>query len=126
MKTKEFLTSYFLRAARFCLLSKIHKPGHLGRPIVASNGAPTENVSLFVNNFLKPCSVRIASYILDMSDFLNELKELPVLPTEKLLLVTLDVDSLYTNIPHQEGITVCEKVLNLRNNLTPPTDDLCT
>ena len=48
----------------------------------------------------------------------------PALPSHALL-VTLDVASLYTNIPHQEGITALEEALNSRADLTPPTDNLC-
>lgn len=41
------------------------------------------------------------------------------------LLVTLDVTSLYTNIPHEEGIAACETILNQRTTKSPPTEDLC-
>ena len=41
--SKEFLTPNHPRTARFYLVPKIHKLGHLGRPIVSSSGALTEN-----------------------------------------------------------------------------------
>ena len=40
------------------------------------------------------------------------------------LLVTLDVVSLYTNIPHQEGLDACREILNQREVLNPPTEDI--
>ena len=40
LKTRDFLTPKQPNAARFYLLSKIHKPGHPGRPTVSSNNAP--------------------------------------------------------------------------------------
>ena len=123
-KIKEFLTPHSPRAAGFYLLSKIHKPGHPGRPIVASNGAPTERISLFVDHFLKSCLARIPSYIRDINDFLSKSRMLHALPSHALL-VTLDVASLYTNIPHQEGITAREESLNSRADPSPLTDDLC-
>ena len=46
VKTKNFLIPQHPRTAEFYLLPKIHKPGNPGRPIVSSNGAPTENVVL--------------------------------------------------------------------------------
>ena len=41
-----------------------------------------------------------------------------------MLLVTLDVKSLYTNIPHSEGIEAFWAALNTRQVLQPPTEDL--
>ena len=37
----------------------------------------------------------------------------------------MDVTSLYTNIPHDEGIKACEEKLDLRPELKPPTKDIC-
>ena len=38
--------------------------------------------------------------------------------------MTLDVTSLYTNIPHNEGVAACRKALDKRQVLQPPTEDL--
>ncbi|XP_063960282.1 uncharacterized protein LOC135155276 [Lytechinus pictus] len=43
---------------------------------------------------------------------------------ERTILVTADVKSLYTNIPHNEGIQACKNTLNSRQRLHPPTDQL--
>ena len=101
---------------------KVHIPGHPGRLIVSSSGVLTENISLLIDFFLKPCVAQ--SYTWDTTDFLNKLWELPPLPPNSLL-VTLDVSSLYSNIPHHEGITACEEALNLRELLMPPTANFC-
>ena len=53
---------------------------------------------------------KLPSYIWDTTAFINSLQGLPPLPSE-CPLVTLDIFSLYTNIPHQEGI--CEEFLDL-------------
>ena len=39
----------------------------------------------------------------DTQDFINKIKDIGPLP-EGVILATLDVTSLYTNIPNQEGI----------------------
>ena len=114
-QTKIFLTPYLPRTARFYLLPKIHKPGNPGRRIVSSNGASMENISRFMDCFLQPCATSLTSFIWDTTDFLNRLRRLPPLPSGTLL-VTLDVTSLYTNIPHNEGIQKCEEFLNLREH----------
>ena len=122
--TKNFLTPHHPRTARFYLLPKIHKPGNHGRPIMSSNGAPTKNISRFVDYFLQPCVSTLPSYIRDTTDFINRLRRLPTLPPGTLR-VTLDVTSLFTNIPHEEGITACKEFLNLRDLLVPSRADLC-
>ena len=76
-KTRKFLVPQSPRAARFYLLPKIHKPGNPGRPIVASNGAPTENISCFAEFFLRPSVIQLPSYIRDTTDFINKLRRLP-------------------------------------------------
>ena len=40
------------------------------------------------------------------------------------LLVTLDITSLYTNIPHRKRVAACTTMLNTRGVLQPPTEDL--
>ena len=57
-------------------------------------------------------------------DIMNELLRLPPLP-RGCLSVTLDVSSLYTNIPHEEVIAACEEFLIRREKQEPPTTDLC-
>ena len=57
-------------------------------------------------------------------DFLKRLTELPA-PEPGWLIVTLDVSSLYTNIPHKEGIEACRAALEKRTNGQPDTSDLC-
>ena len=98
-KTYKYLTSNpNLRAGRFYILPKIHKQGNPGRPIISSNGHPTERISEFVDYHLKPLVQTLPSYIKDTTHFLLQLQNLGPLP-ENAILVTLDVSSFYTNIP---------------------------
>ena len=62
---------------------------------------------------------QLSSYIWDTTDFINKLRRFLL-----AVLVTLDI-SLYTNIPHEEGITACEELLNCREIQVPPTADFC-
>ena len=125
-KVKNFLVSKHPRAARFYLLPKIQqtwKPGETHRcPKWCPDG---KYLALY-----RPCisygtSVRqLPSYIQDTTDFIHKLRRLPRLPPGSLL-VTLDVSSLYTNIPHEVGITAGEEYFNRRELQEPPTADLC-
>ena len=58
---------------------------------------PQQKNITIINCILKSDLVRILSYIWDMSDFLNKL-------VNNVLLVSLDVASLYTNILQQKGM----------------------
>ena len=120
-KSFEYLTPTHVRPAHFYLVPKIQKLGNPGRPIVSSCGAPTE-ISHFVDYHLRP-HVQLPSYLKDTIDFLRKLSNMPELPPGTLL-VTLDVISLYTNIPHEDRITVCEELLQTRTLQEPPTADL--
>ncbi|XP_072041826.1 uncharacterized protein [Amphiura filiformis] len=73
-KAHAFLSPTDSKAARFDLLPKIHKPGNPGRPIVSGNGSPTENISLYVDHFIKPLVSQTPSYIHDTPDFLRKLE----------------------------------------------------
>ena len=64
-------------------------------------------MSHFVDYFLQPLVHELPSFVKDTKDFLNKRFTLFNLPAN-ILLVTLDVSSLYTNIPHNEGINACE------------------
>ena len=90
----------------FYTLTKIHKPTPVGRPIISGCDGPTERISAFVDHLIQPIAQKQASYLKDTTDFLNfiEKTKLP----KSTILVSMDVTSLYTNIPQEEGITtVC-------------------
>jgi len=91
------------RTPHFYLLPKIHKPNNPGRPILSGNDGPTERISQYLDYFLRPIASQVDSYIKDTGDFLHKLNQLPPLEHDTIL-VTWDVSSLYTNIPHHEAI----------------------
>ena len=93
-------------------------------PIVSSNSHPTERISHFVDYHLQPLVHKLPSFVKDTNDFLNKLLTISNLPANSLL-VTLDVSSLYTNIPHNEGINACDHFLRTSSHNTIPTGTLC-
>ena len=92
------------RIPEFYPLTKIHKHTPVGRPIVSGSGGPTERISSFVDSLLQPIAKKQESYIKDTTHFINfiEHTRLP----DNAILVSLDVCSLYTNIPQEVGINV--------------------
>ncbi|CAH3162746.1 unnamed protein product [Porites lobata] len=123
-KTKKYLVQTNVKPGRFYIRPKIHKTGNPGRPIVSSNSHPTERISQFVDYYINPLVSTLDSHIKDTTDFLNTLSHLGNLPNNAIL-VTLDVSSLYTNIPHNQGIDACRHFLDTRPNKHIPTETLC-
>ncbi len=97
----------------FYLLLKIHKNilPPPGRPILSVNDSPTKRISAFVDHFLQPYVPLITSFIKDTKDFVRKIESSSALPNEALL-VTLGVTSLFTNIPHWEGLSIVHRLLS--------------
>ncbi|CAJ0964410.1 unnamed protein product [Ranitomeya imitator] len=56
---------------------------------------------------LKPLVKDTSSYVQDTADLLNKLAVIGPLP-EGTILATMDVESLYSNILHQDGLNACK------------------
>ena len=123
-KTKKYLVQTNVKPGRFYILPYIHKTGNPGRPIVSSNSHLTERISQFVDYHINPLVSTLNSHIKDTTDFLNKLSNLGNLPNNAIL-VTLDVSSLYSNIPHNQGIDACRHFLDTHPNKHIPTETLC-
>ena len=80
-----------------------------GRPIVSGSGGPTEEISQFVDNFIGPLVPLSESYIRDSTHMINILNRFNML--SDMILCTLDITSLYTNILHNEGIQSIKEFL---------------
>ena len=123
-KEIDFLLNFDCKTSTFYGLPKIHKsetiekackenenveyievkdPQDLTfRPIVAGPNCETSHLSLLLDILLKPFLEHVKSYLRDDIDFLNFLpKDVP----DDALLVSFDVVSLYSNIPHDLGRT---------------------
>ena len=86
---------------------------------MSGNGSPTERISEFVDSYLNPLVCHTHSYIQDTTDFLRKLEGIKHQIPNAAFLVTLDVFSLYTNIPHGEGINACAIALRSNNQTKP-------
>ena len=108
-QTYKFLSTSGKRTSIFYLLPKIHKNllNPPGRPIVSSVDCPTERISMMLDIILQPLLLDTKSYIKDTPDFLRKIEELTILSEENFF--TLDVASLYTNIPLQESLDIMEE-----------------
>ena len=106
------ITSNFLRpcakvrSQAFYTLPKTHKKVTPipTRPIVSGCSGPNENISRFISYILNPIVKRVKSYVKDSKHLVNIIESTTIQPSS--LLVTMDVGSLYTNIPQDEGVEV--------------------
>ena len=99
-------------------LGKIHKETRNGippfRPILSAIGTPTYNLAKFLLKFLTPSTANEFT-VIDSFHFAEEISQ----EDFNLHMASLDVDSLFTNIPLEETIDIC--VDNLySDNENPP------
>ncbi|XP_057294731.1 uncharacterized protein LOC130623279 [Hydractinia symbiolongicarpus] len=117
--TAKFITPTSpIRMPLFYILPKIHKDGNPGRPIVSAVNSPTENISEFLNLCLQPLLPKLKSYIKDTKHFITRINNLPKIK-KNAILVSADVTSLYTNIPHKEGVDACIHFMNIFQHHLP-------
>ena len=88
-----------------------------GRPIIAGTLAPTQRFSELLEKLLTPLVSHLKSYIKDDWNFL---RKLPNLVNYDSKIVTCDIASLYTSIPHDLGITALCYWFNNKRHLIPP------
>lgn len=105
------------RERRFYVLPKIHKPPETwtvpfqvppGRPIVSDCGSETYATAEFIDFFLNPLAVLHPSYVKDTYHFIEIVTGLKI--AENTFFFSLDVDSLYTNIPIAAGLETVKNI----------------
>ena len=106
------------RIPLFYILPKIHKKDIPGRPIVSAINSVTENMSEFLNLCIQPLLPKLRSYIKDTKHFVSLMTKLPK-QNKGVILVSADITSLYTNIPHNEGIEACIHYMKEFKNVLP-------
>ena len=99
-----------IRTAELYLLNKVHSnPPTKARPIISANGCPVERISEYVDFFLQPFVLEQHTFIKDTSDFIRKI-ELITVP-DNALIITLDYESMYTNIIHEEAVSAVRNTL---------------
>ncbi|CAJ0945100.1 unnamed protein product [Ranitomeya imitator] len=90
--------------ATFYTLPKVHKGCHplKGRPIVSGVDSLTQNCGIYVDQILRPFVTSIPSYLRDTSDLLLKLEGMHL--GQDVWLASIDIEALYSSIPHEAGI----------------------
>eukprot|EP00061_Rhincodon_typus_P000444 g11723.t1 len=82
---------------------KIHKPDYPGRPIVSTCSCSTELISTYLDSIFSPLVQELRIYVRDTTHALHLLQNFQF-PGPHHLIFTMDVQSLYTCIPHTDGL----------------------
>ena len=93
----------------FYLTPKIHKQPLKGRPIVANHSWCLKNVAVYLDRKLQPIVKKLPNVLDNTLPLLRLLSQSKFPP--HVNLVTADVSSLYTNIPHDLGLTAVKTTL---------------
>ena len=110
LRTANSLLEEKIKTPAFHLLPKIHKANNPGRPVISSVNCHTSRISEFVDYYLQPEVKKLKSYVKDTTDFIKKIEAIDH-ASDDSYLVSLDVRSLYTNIPHKEGIEAVKQKL---------------
>ena len=92
---------------------KIHKPNNPGRPIVSACSCPAELISSSLDKVMTTIVKSLRSYIKDSNHALEIFRNFNFSGESKIIF-TMDITSLYTVIPNDEGLQALKYFLNQR------------
>ena len=110
LKTAKSLLEEKIKTPEFHLLPKIRKANNPGRPVIISVNCHTSRISEFVDYHLQPEIKKLKSYVKGITDLIKKVEAIDH-ASDDSYLVSLDVSSLYINIPHKEGIEAVKQKL---------------
>ena len=85
-----------------------------GRPIINDCDSESYKVAEYIDHFLQEISQKHPSYIKDTYDFLSKLRTAKVHP--HTLLITLDEESMYTNIDNEQGLEAVRNIFQANSS----------
>ena len=101
-KQTNYLTNFEPKCPVFYGIPKIHKPNWPLRPIVSQINGPSCRLNELIDKYLYVAEKSIPNLLQDTTAYLQTIKRNRNC-TADTFLVTMDIVSLYTNIPHEEG-----------------------
>ena len=119
-KSASVLVPDEVRCSRFYLLPKIHMTDVPGRPVISACSCPTELLSTYIDDLLKPIVVTLPSYLKD-SSHTTRLEQCLCWSDFKGLFI---YNGCQIFIPNDQGLVALIHFLNRRSLLSPPTDTI--
>ena len=105
---------------RFYGLPKIHKPAVPIRPIVSYTSSPLYQLSRYIADILRPYTKLNQQHCKNSNDFSQFIRQQTIDPDE--IMVSFDVESLYTNIPITDVLLAIKDLLNNDTTLQDRTN----
>ncbi|XP_075697341.1 uncharacterized protein LOC142662932 [Rhinoderma darwinii] len=98
------LMTQYPRIPTLYFLPKVHKnmTDPPGRPIVSGIGGLCDPICRFIDHYLKSSVECLPSYVRDTTDVLKRIDGVSL--DADMILVTADIESLYTSIRHADGL----------------------
>lgn len=93
-----------------------------GCSFVSGIGGPLERVDKDIDKGLKHLIRELPSFVLDSTDILRRLVNLTI--PDDCVLAGVDVESLYSSIPHEVGIHAVSQWLDTHHSLAGPHNEL--
>lgn len=103
-----------IRIPQIYILPKVHKPRLAGRPIVPSHSWITTPISIWLDHEIQPLLKQVPTVLKDSKELVLILETLNIQDSE-CWIITADVNSLYTEIPTNDGITLFSQFVH--NNI---------
>ena len=94
---------------KFYGLPKIHKAGTPLRPIVSSRGSIAYGTAKELARILKPLAGKSAYSVQNTKDFVEQLKNIKLLPQE--CITSYDVKAFFTSVPIEPAIKITKQLL---------------
>ena len=108
------------RTSLMYFLIKLHKNPHTYRPICSCVNSIMANISGFLDFWLKQVVVLLPTYIRDTTHLIQTLEK--QIFCKDIILCTVDVTNMYTNIPTAEGNQAALRALTTLKKSTPMPD----
>ena len=105
------LSTQTCKTQSFYHLIKTHKTELKIRPIVSGSGGPFDRLGWFLQQIIKPLLNVVSSHLFSTGQLLQSLQQLTQAEMANTTPFSLDIVSMYTNIPVDEGIAIITSYL---------------
>jgi hypothetical protein len=105
---------------RFYLLPKVHKPKFTGRPLLPSMHWVTTPASILIDHYLQPLVATLPWVLPDSKTLVNHLASVRIPADTQITLSTSDINSLFTNIPQDAGLSAVQSFMAEHTHLLSP------